>query len=163
DRAPAARRPPVEQPAIFGLALIELCVVRPPLFQSVAEKRASTFADPALGRTLIECAAQWSIHPVDVRLMDRVARNDTRFIAEGFASPDDGAPPVLPERLRLLRTALFDSDWEGMLPLERAKLPHSWSLIGAGLHLLPPGEGHLDLRSPRLYERTASDGTRIAF
>ncbi|MGZ6332270.1 MAG: hypothetical protein ACXWP5_06595 [Bdellovibrionota bacterium] len=71
----------------------------------------------------------------------RLQDQNGRFAALGIATPDDGAPAILPERTRLLRTSLFDSPVRGYMPINRGLFPYSWSLVSM-THFLTdiPGE-----------------------
>ena len=87
----------------------------------------------------------FSIHPHATKLVQSLKekgynlseiRGDEpngRYVLEGIATVDDGAPAILPERLRRLRTLLFETGWNGYLPLEKAKYPYSWQLISRNL------------------------------
>jgi hypothetical protein len=127
--------------AVFAVALTELCVVRPPLFRHLSAAKEDYFSDPKAERVIIEAAQRAGVKAVDTRLMDTSAANDGRFVAAGFASPDDGAPPLLPSRLLQLREALFETEQGGLRLLTRSRYPYSWSVIGTRLFLTDDRRG----------------------
>ncbi len=159
-RVPAANAWPV---LLFGLALAELTVVRPPLFRSLAASKAATFSDPALEAALVKVAAEAALQPADARMMDFAARNDSRFAGAGFATPDNGASAILPVRLQQLRAALFQTDWDGLLPIVAAKFAHSFSVTGTSLFLLPGEQPFPGPAPPSLRVAGQANGARVAY
>lgn len=90
-----------------------------PEFRGYAQQleAAKTFVPPA-GKDVWE-------------LRDRSPMGD--WLNAGVATIDNGAPAILPYRLKLLRRKLFRDAWDGALPIEDVRRPYGWSVGGVNL------------------------------
>ena len=121
--APGYGRPQWQRPLTYGVLLLatgEIWINRPHRFESLAEYWERTGPD-AEGAAAVAFARFRHIPLAEVRHLESAGRNAAR----GLATPDNGAPAVVPARNMLLRTTLFEVEWEGLLPLGKPKFPHS--------------------------------------
>ena len=65
----------------------------------------------------------------EVRIIDSFGK----YISQGVATIDDGAPPILQERLARFRRATFNVGSGGYLPIKGPKFDHSWEMASVNL------------------------------
>lgn len=115
---------------LFFIMMGELIATRPARFMSFDHFNEAFNPDSTASR-IAGILKENAISNYDVRIKDA----DGRYVSQGIATPDDGAPAILQERLRRFRTELFEVDWRGYLPLKKPKFPYSWRLASNNLYI----------------------------
>jgi hypothetical protein len=121
--------------AIAILIVLEGIVDRPNRFVNYrSDVYRTVFGGASPGGKMLKLLESHNIPAWEMR--ENNANGD--HVHRGIATVDLGATAILPDRLQLLRTGLFETDWSGYMPLKSAKYPYSWQAVSMTMRLETP-------------------------
>jgi hypothetical protein len=116
----------IRQGLLLLLILTEADLMHPDGFRRIDVARESTGTVRA---RIASLGQERGLQPFELRLGEPYGA----YAASGIATVDNGAMAILHSRLQALRSGLFNTDWNGYLPLGKAKFSYSWDVVSNNL------------------------------
>ena len=93
------------------------------------ERKAFNSALKPKTAQLVHILKQRAIPVHEARIIDQYGK----YCSGGIATIDNGAPPIIPERVVRFRRALFKTKYGGYLPIQKPKFDYSWDVTSVNL------------------------------
>ncbi len=112
------------------LLALECYIDKPVDFIAYNSEQYREVADrDKLGQAIVEEAARRAITSHNIR----ESSNSGWYVGAGVATIDNGAPAIVTQRSRLFRTKLFETDWDGYLPLRSELVRGAYRVAGRNI------------------------------